>query len=146
MGFVLFLLFCVGAFFVIKSLMGGKAASDHTQAAIAEVNTMEEEPFLMPTWSGDAGQKAEFLTSLAHFADKKRIPKSFSREMIFDDKGSAFILHFVTLLERRGIPFRQQQIAAGDLLLFVWGRSPPHHRQAFMHEDLEAERRLRATL
>lgn len=76
-----------------------------------------------PSWIADVSARAQFTASLCEQTRKKGVPEWFLESIAGDDEGMRYLTRHAALMEHYGANFRDQAVAAAELVDGAWQRS-----------------------
>lgn len=139
MGFVLLLVVGLVAWFSISAVNRAKTRMAYADQREAErtMENMEGEPHLKPTWVQDRERLREFAHAAARLSERRGVPVEYFQHLFSDDARINRLMHFITLLERRGSGLTAQKIAAADYVVSQWFLAPSSQQNDFMTAELK---------
>lgn len=75
-----------------------------------------------PSWIRDASLRAQFSASLSQQTQKKGVPAWFLQSIAEDEEGMRYLTRHAALMEHYGANFREQALAAAELVDGAWQR------------------------
>lgn len=114
---------------VIMSLFFHKAWStakerkhySRSSRALRVMNTTSGQ--MQPSWQQDVGQRALFTTTLCEATMRKGVPDWFLESIAGNEEGMKYLTGHAALMESYGATFREQSLAAAELVDGAWQRS-----------------------
>lgn len=134
---VVFVLGLVG-WVLIAGVSKGKArrAEAEQRSVLQIMNDLREEPNQKPNWAHDRNRLREFAHAVGRLAERRGVPLEFIQQFLAEDASIHWLMHYMAILERRGVSFAAQEIAAADHILSQWFLIPMAQQRTLMDAEL----------
>lgn len=76
-----------------------------------------------PSWIADVSLRTQFSASLSKQTLKKGVPAWFLESIAEDEEGMRYLTRYAALMEQYGANFRDQALAAAELVDGAWQRA-----------------------
>lgn len=138
MAIVLLIIAGLVAWFFLSAINRAKTRMAYAdqQAAKREIRDEGGEPFLKPSWAANRDRVEEFVTGQVKLAQRSGVSIAFTSHVLRDPDTQAELMHYLTLLERRGSGFTSQQVAAGQWISERYLLLPLAEQTEFFKEDI----------